>query len=446
MSALGEKTFMLLLTDTESLEVVFKDGMPTVVIPTPAYRPVVDFARAFYNTNDKAPSIAILKDRFPDVWSDNNLDLDEDVEETIEWAIEDLKQSYAQLEVGKFTRRLATEIAQVEPERRLERLGELSSELSGLVFSLQPRTTAVDLRESGPALLAEYEMAATSDGVRGMRLGLPEVDNHLGGIWDGELCVIGGIPGSGKSFFADYIALQEWKRGRCTTLFTLENSILMTQMRLACMALHINIEDLQTGNLSDDDLRDLQEWCNDTLLASDTPLHILNPDMVNRNPHAIVQAAKAYGTESLVVDQLSHIEAVQDTRQQDRRNEVSKIVRVLGDLISTGRHEMPCVLMHQVNREGIKVAAQTGRVSMVHMAEAAEVERTASLVLCLYASAEDQNMQPPDMQLQMLKQRRVKPMDWRLRWMPHLGAITVRPQIDMGGIEPQEGQVLYANR
>lgn len=423
MSGLGEKTLMLLLTDTESLQAVVKDGMQTVVVPTPQFRPLLDWARAYYATNDKAPSIAIMRERWGDTLNDHNiLDLDEDVEETIDWAIEDLKQTYVQQQVGLFSRRLATEVATAAPEDRLDALAEKSSELSGLVFDLQPRSTGVDLRASGGDLLAEYEMASHSDGVRGMCLGIEPIDNYLGGVWEGELVTVAGFPGSGKSFFADFVAHNEWNKGRVVTLFTLENSILMTQMRLACMALGFDIGELQTGTMSAEDEDELRTWCNERLTSSDTPLHILSPEMVNANPHSLVQAARAYGTDSLIIDQLSHVAAVPGKRDDGRRNEVSHILRTISDLIRSGRNPMPCLMMHQVNREGIKAVVTTNRVHMTHMAEASEVERTSALVMALYASPDNRNAS--EMQLQMIKQRRVRPQDWVLDWEPYCGKIS----------------------
>ncbi len=423
MSALGEKTLMLLLTDTESLEVMVRHGVNPVIIPTIPFREVLVWSMTHYQQTNAAPTADVLRERFSsDFFTDRTLNLDEDVEETIEWAIDDLEGTFVQQEVGKFTRKLAMEIASAPPEHRVEALGSLASELSGMVLSLQPRTTHIDIRESGPSLMAEYELAASAEGgVRGMRLGIPEMDNHLGGIWPGELFVVGGAAGTGKSFWADLVAYNEWNRGANTTIFSLENSILMNQMRIACCALHIPIDALQTGSLEESQVTTLREWCHDVLEASDTPLNIITPDTVNRSPQALVQQARAYETESLIIDQLTHIQAV-DARANDKRNEeIGKILRTLGDLISTGRNPLPCLLMHQINREGIKAAAATGRYSMIHMAEGSEVERTASVAGALYQSEEMKAL--GRMQFQMLKQRRVSATNWDLSWQPWMGLV-----------------------
>lgn len=433
MSALGEKTLMLSLKYTESIEEMVKHGLNVKVVPTPAFREVVTWSLTYYQTSTVAPTPEVLRERFgADIFSDNQIDLDDDVEETVDWAIGDLEGTYVQQQVGAFTRRMAIEIGNAAPEERVEKLGELASELSGYVLELQPRTTQIDIRESGPALLAEYEMASTTDGVRGMTLGIPQIDTHLQGIWPGELVTVAGPPGTGKSFFANLTAYREWERGRNTTIFTLENSILMTQMRLACCALNVNIEDLQMGTLEEPEVAMLREWCNDVLVKSDTPLNIINPEIVNRSPQSIVQAARAYETESLIIDQLTHIEAVDSGNRDQRNQEIGKIVRTLASLISTGRNPLPCLLMHQVNREGVKHAAATGRVLMGHMAEGSEVERSSTVVASLWQS--DEHRELSRMQFQMLKQRRVRQMAWDLNWAPWMGRVDVANEVDWEGV------------
>lgn len=440
MSALGERTLMLSLKHTESMEEIAKHGLNVKVVPTERFREVVEWAMVYYQRDGVAPTPEVLRERFgADRFADSEIDLDDDVEETISWAIGDLEGTYVQQSIGQFTRRLALEIANAPAEDRVETLGKFAGELSGMVLDLQPRTSHADIREAGPGLLAEYEMAANADGgVRGMQLGLPQIDQHLQGIWPGELLVIGGPPGTGKSFMANLVAHNEWHRGRNTTIFTLENSILMTEMRIACAALKVNIEDLQTGSLPEAEVAMLHEWCNDVLRQSDTPLNIINPDLVNRSPQAIVAAARAYETESLIIDQLSHIEAVDPNAREQRNQQVATIVRTLGNLINSGRDRLPCLLMHQINREGVKAAGASGRLDMTHMAESSEIERSASVVLSLWQSEEHRAMQR--MQLQMLKQRRVKPKSWDLQWAPWQGMVNVVNEVNWDGILDEGGE------
>lgn len=422
MSALGERTLVLLLTDTESVEVMVRHGVNPQILPTAFFREVLVWTMTHYQQTQKAPTADVIRERFgADPFTDLQIDLDEDVEETIEWAIDDLEGTWVQQQAGLFTRKMALEIANAAPEGRVEAISMLANELSAMALSLQPRTTHMDIRESGPELLAEYEIAASSDGVRGMCMGIPEIDNHLGGIWPGELVVVGGPAGTGKSFFANMVAHSEWQRGRNTTIFTLENSILMTQMRIACCALGMSVEDLQSGALAEEEVTRLREWCNDVLPHSDTPLNIITPEMVNRSPQALVQQARAYDTESLIVDQLSHVQPVDPRARDSRPQEVAKILRTFGDLINSGRERIPALMLHQINREGIKRASATGRLIMTDFAESSEVERIATVAASLYQSEEEKQLSR--MEFQMLKQRRVKNKNWLLSWHPWMGQV-----------------------
>lgn len=429
MTALGEKTLMGLLVETDSLEVLAREGLDPRVVPTAALRPVVGWSLAHYRSTGKAPTAGVLVAQFGDLISDHGLTWDDDPpEETIEWAIDDLKSSFVRNEAGTFARRLVTEITEAAPDERVDLLGRFSSELASLNMALQPRLNQVDLRMTGEDLLGEYEENANSQGqVKGMAFGLPQIDSYTRGIHDGELCVTAGGPKTGKSWWLDFVAYNEWSRGRVAGLFTLENSIPMTRLRLACIATNLSIEELQAGTLSDADLAMLKAWVNDVLMVSDTPFLIFSPTMVNRTPHAIVQAARAHGVEALIVDQLTFLDDAGNSRS--RPEEIKNILHDLKELISTGRHQMPCLLAHQINREGVKAAEKSGWLSMYHMAEGSEVERTVDWAFGLYQSNE--NKMFSRMQFQTLATRRAVPKHFNLQWSIATGVVGVVNEIEM---------------
>ena len=305
---------------------------------------------------------------------------------------------------------------------RVGALAEVSAELAALVAALQPRHSRVDLREGGRDMLARYDqVAASEDKVRGMGFGLPEVDAHTRGIWPGEIAIVVAPPKAGKSWLANWVALQEWQRGRVAGLWTLENSIEMTQLRLACIALKLSYEDLQDGTLPDSEYKLLHEWVHDVLAESDVPLHILHPDQEQRTPHAIVQQARGLDVQSLIIDQLTFVEPSRDKRNQTRAYEVRDILHDLAASVSTGRDPLSCLLTHQVKRDGIKEAEKTGRLAMDSGADSSEVERTASWVFGLWASEHQQALHQTS--LQTLATRRGKPRDWDLHWDVGVGLI-----------------------
>ena len=430
MSLLGEKTLILQLPDLGSIEFLAREGLHLDVIPTESLRPVYTWAMDYYTASGKAPSVEVIKERWGPLLADHELDIDVEPEESVEWAIDDLKSAYVRNVAGSFSRRLATDTTAAGPEDGVEILMAKAAELSALALDLQPRTSAVDMRASADRILTDYDAAAASQGViEGLAIGLDQVDQYIGGIHPGEMAVFAAPAKMGKSWFLDRIALKHWEGGGLPALFTLENSIEMTEMRIACMATNVSIMEMQRGTLSDEDYERLRWWVNDVLRVADNPLRIFNPETVNRNPHAVVQATRASGCDSIVLDQLTFMETSRSKRDQSRAYELSDIMRDLRGLVGTGRRPLPLAAAHQIKREGIKQAEKTGRLQMTDMADSSEVERAVDFAFGLYASEDDRAVNR--MQLQGLAARRVPTETFDLLWNIEVGLVACRGVVSL---------------
>lgn len=429
MSIRAERILIGLLPDRESIEVLMREGFHPPVLPTEELAPVVQWSLDYYTTSAKAPTVEALKDRFGDLLSDFEVNIDEEPEESIEWALETLQGTYLKKEASTFTRRLAIAVTEAPPEDRLVVMAEHSSQLAAIVADLIPRTTRVDFRETAQAMVADHDVLANDPGsIRGLAFGLDQIDEHYNGVHDGEIAVVAAPPKMGKSWFLNYVALKEWQRGRAGVLYTLENSIEMTQRRIACMATGVSLQELQTGRLNEADRTRLVEWVDDVLTPSDTPLHILRPPNGQRTPHALVQQALALEADSIIVDQLTFVEPSRRRRDQSRVYELAEIMRDFKTLVSAGRKQLPLLLAHQINRDGVKQAEKTGWLHMGAMADSSEVERASDFVFGLYAP-EDMRL-TGGMQFQGLAARRVPTKSYDLHWMIEVGAIGVRNEVE----------------
>jgi hypothetical protein len=85
-------------------------------------------------------------------------------------------------------------------------------------------------------------------------------------------------------------------------------------------------------------------------------------------------------------------------------------------------------MLHQINRDGKKEAAKTGRYTMEHMAESSEVERSADFVFTVYQSEEDRVLQQAI--LDTLKFRRGPLKTWELAYRLDIGDIDARRELD----------------
>jgi replicative DNA helicase len=425
MSKRAEKMLISWLIDTESVQTLVREGLDIEALPTADLRPLVPWAAEHLSRTGKAPAKQTMLDRWPEQINQFEIALDDEPEEPIEWCIDELRDSYVDLVSQKLSLQLAQECSGAAPGTRVEVFTRMAGEIITAAAAFQPHTSHVDMRQSAKDMLAEYDrVAALGSPVRGMTFGLPEIDEVTLGIWPSELCVLAAPPKTGKSWMSTFVAYNEWKSERPVALYTLENSIEMTLLRIACVALHLSISQLQSGKLSPEHYDMLKTWVHDTMGSSDVPLHIMNPESGLRTAGAIVEQTRAYGCKGLIVDQLSHMETAGSNKNWSRTNEIWNIVAGLKTGISTGRQHLPCLLIHQINREGEEYLEKHGRLLKRHAAESSAVEKNADLMLALHAS-DDERMHE-EATLDVVAVRRIAEGGrWKLNWNIDVGRVGV---------------------
>lgn len=429
--SLAEQTLISYLTDAEACGHLARHGVPEEVIPTPSMRRVVTFALAYYSQSGKAPTKQVLLDGYADDFEVAEIELEEfEPDESVEWALETLFSNYARKEAQAFSTRFTEAVTNAEPTDRIEAISEQSASLSALAMQLQPRTSQVDMRTAGSSMLAEYDYRKEHRGtIIGARFGLPAVDEHIGGIWPGELAIVAAGTKVGKSWVLDYSAYNEWLAERVAALFTLENSISMTQGRIACLALQLDPGEWMRGRLDDADEKNVREWVEDVLKVSDTPLLIFNPSRKMRTPQSMAQVARAHDAETLIIDQLTFMRNAETKKGQAKAYDTGEILHDTKELISTGSHMLSCIMAHQVNREGMKAAAKTGYLEPHHMADTSEVERTVDHLAALYQSDDDKKARRAKWQYML--SRRAVPMTWNMTLNLSASTIAILGEIDL---------------
>lgn len=421
MSARGQKTLFAYLTDADALDVVARDGLDLDVIPTQELRPLLVWAlNYFYNSGlTKAPTEEAVRSQeaggnrtFGDILDAHEIALGV-VEESIEWAIDDLKASYVHKEAVNFQRAFAKDLSEAPGDERLDVVANAATELVRLSIKLERRDALVDAREAMVERVHAYDARAQSGGTfRGMAFGIGQIDAYTNGIHPGELAIIGAPPKVGKSYMLIWMALQNWLMGKVPILFSLENTIEMTLDRIACLAARVDPAKWQDGTLSPEDEEKVIKWVAE-LTNSDHPLWVRRPDLGKRTIEHMVREAHIFDADCLLIDQLSWVEWTADTRRP-KHERIGEGLHVLGSMIGSGRKKLPCVMAHQINREGQRKARKTGWLDMDDFAEAAEVERTADWAFGLFASEEEKKVDT--MKFQTLAARRAKTEHFLLKW------------------------------
>lgn len=423
MSAHGEKVLIQHLVDVDSLTILAREGLNLDIIPTEDLRTMVAFCLEYFHQSGqtKAPSEAVIQSEFGDIIADHEIDLEEP-DDSLEWALDDLKGSYIYKESSTFVKQLAEAIAEAPTSDRVEVLGEHSAELTRLVISLESRRYALDA-----AVGLQDKKLEMEHSVQGLRFGIKDIDEYTRGIQPGELAVLVAPPKTGKSVITARIALHEWKADRTCALFTLENSIDMTLDRLACLASGVSLRAWSHGTCSAED-RELVHAAIDDLADVKDRLILLQPPPERRTVEQMVREAQVRGADSIIIDQLSFVQL--SGGRQNITYQIGDVLYRLKNMLM-GRTPMPCLLVHQVNRDGIKHARDKGYLQMEDLADSSHVERSADWVFGVYRSYDEQHASQA--KFQTLAARREEPKHFQLTWNIDRGVLAVRSEISLGG-------------
>lgn len=417
MAGVHETAIYSSLHELESVETMLREGLPLECLTEETMRPVVQWVfDAYYASGMKqAPSRAAILEVYGEVIEDAGVELaDEDEQtESVAVAIERLKSDWIEAQFQEQFREAALQVRDADAAKKIPIATEHTLKLLMLTVRLAPATSQADAHEGVRDAVQRYQERQNSQGVAGMKLGWDQVDTHTGGIQPGELAILAAGPKAGKSQFLARSALLEFmEAGRHVALFTLENSVEMTWDRMVCMHLGIDPRKWQRGECSEHEVERVRGY-EDAVRDAPGSIHIISPGRGERTPAALVRRAEILGAESLYIDQLTFLEH-EDPRNKPRHVIVGEIMHDLKTLISAQSKRIPCLLAHQINREGVKAAEKSDHLRMDHLAESAETERTADWVFGLYVSPAERTMLRA--KLQILAARREELAAWQVTW------------------------------
>jgi len=222
--------------------------------------------------------------------------------------------------------------------------------------------------------------AAGADGnqLRGIPTGFVDLDRLLNGLQPGQLVVIGGRPGLGKSTagldFARHAAI---RHNLPSAIFSLEMSKVEIVTRLLSAEARVPLTVLRSGQLSDDDWTKLARRMGE---ISDAPIFI--DDTPNMNLMEIRAKARRlkqrHDLKLIVVDYLQLMTS--SKRVESRQQEVADLSRGLKLLAK--EVECPVIAVSQLNRGPEQ--RQDKRPQLSDLRESGGVENDADIVILLH--------------------------------------------------------------
>ncbi|MCH7229619.1 replicative DNA helicase [Glycomyces sp. L485] len=225
----------------------------------------------------------------------------------------------------------------------------------------------------------EIEAIGANQGVMtGIPTGFADLDRLLSGLQAGQLIIVAGRPGLGKSTAAmDFMRHASLHHRHAAALFSLEMSKLEIVMRLLSAETRVPMHVLRSGDLSDDDWTRLAKRMGD---ISEAPLFVDDTaSMTMMEIRAKARRLKQrHDLKLMVVDYLQLMTSPKKT--ESRQQEVSEISRGLKLLAK--EIECPVIAVAQLNRGPEQRTDKRPQLS--DLRESGSLEQDADVVILLH--------------------------------------------------------------
>ncbi|MEV4412442.1 replicative DNA helicase [Catellatospora sp. NPDC049609] len=227
--------------------------------------------------------------------------------------------------------------------------------------------------------LDEIEAVGAADGsMRGVPTGFSDLDRLLSGLQPGQLIIVAGRPGLGKSTASmDFARHAAVRANMASAIFSLEMSKTEIVMRLLSAEARVPLHVLRSGQLSDDDWTKLARCMGE---ISEAPVFV--DDTPNMNLMEIRAKARRlkqrHDLKLIVVDYLQLMSSPKKT--ESRQQEVSELSRGLKLLAK--EVECPVIAVSQLNRGPEQRTDKRPQLS--DLRESGSIEQDADVVILLH--------------------------------------------------------------
>jgi replicative DNA helicase len=225
----------------------------------------------------------------------------------------------------------------------------------------------------------EIEASSSRGGMMtGVPTGFSDLDRLTNGLHPGQLIIVAGRPGLGKSTASlDIMRSCSIRHGLASCIFSLEMSKTEIVMRLLSAEARVPLHNLRTGQMSDDDWTKLARSVGE---VSEAPLFIDDsPNMTLMEIRAKARRLKQrHDLKLIMVDYMQLMSSPKKT--ESRQQEVSELSR--GLKLMAKELEVPVIAVSQLNRGPEQRTDKRPQLS--DLRESGSIEQDADMVILLH--------------------------------------------------------------
>lgn len=251
-----------------------------------------------------------------------------------------------------------------------------------MIFDISSTHEQKDIVHISDILQSSYDQmaqnAANKGGITGIPTGFEELNKRTGGFHGGELIIIAGRPGMGKSAFAVNIAEHvSINLGKTVAIFNLEMPREQIVNRILCSQALVNNGRIRTGTMEPDDW---EKICDVADTIAKAPIYIddsstITVSQIRAKCRRLKQMKKL---DLIVIDYLQLMQS--GGRSDNRQQEIADISRSLKVLAK--ELDVPVIALSQLKRES---ESQKGKKPMLSdLRESGAIEQDADMVMFLF--------------------------------------------------------------
>jgi len=214
----------------------------------------------------------------------------------------------------------------------------------------------------------------------GLSTGFGYLDKLIGGMRGGEMLVICGRPGEGKTAFGMNICANVAVKDDSVLIFSLEMSALELARRVLFAEADADMQMWRTGYTSQEDLPDLSDTIND---LKNWGMHIDERPALTMNQvrSKARQAKLMHGIKLIMVDYLQLAKGEEGRNSQySREQEVASVSRGIKQMAK--ELDVPVIACAQLNRNAAQSRNQ--RPTLADLRESGQIEQDADMVAALW--------------------------------------------------------------
>ena len=261
-------------------------------------------------------------------------------------------------------------------------LSQLIERSEQMIFDISSSREQTDIVHISDVLQSAYDAMARNaenrGGITGIATGFDELNKRTGGFHGGELIIIAGRPGMGKSAFAVNIAEHiSINLGKTVAIFTLEMPREQIVNRILCSQALVNNGRIRTGTMEPDDW---EKICDVADSIAKAPIYIDDSASITVSQiRAKCRRLKQMKQLDLIV--IDYLQLMQGSgRSDNRQQEISEISRSLKVLAK--ELDVPVIALSQLKRES---ESQKGkRPILSDLRESGAIEQDADMVMFLF--------------------------------------------------------------